>query len=434
MKFKIKFQKNIFVELQDFYKKSSGSSGCFILANINKNLIFVTELILPTFHQDGIRKNELCFASNDFASESIKKVKKTNDVLIYCNHHPDDNSIEFLREIHRKFTYDLFLGPSRKIVQGSLLFNGFNIFGKIFYEGSIADIDSYTILGRSIEIIYDNSIPHTTTIDSEKYNRQLPVTKEKGAIVLQNLNVGIVGLGGIGSPLAMMLAKIGVGKINLIDHDIVEKHNIPRIIGASEKDIGCHKVHVVKRFLDTFSDSEIEAIESKIDHSFDRFHEFDILFGCLDKHTPRAILNNAAIKFAIPYIDAGCAIPLGKNGDVIQAVTSTMTVLPSQACLWCADVLDGMKIQEESFSDEERQVFAIDGYLKDLVSAPSVISLTNLAASFSANRFFNLLGIYTEGIPVRTIFEADKFEPLHLNPLQKTNCKCRKNSPFRDNV
>lgn len=76
--------------------------------------------------------------------------------------------------------------------------------------------------------------------------------------------VTLVGVGGIGSPTALALAKLGVPKLTLIDHDRVENHNVPNQLFALE-DVGLLKVTSVQAACEAFSPTEVVAIQARIE-------------------------------------------------------------------------------------------------------------------------------------------------------------------------
>ena len=78
-----------------------------------------------------------------------------------------------------------------------------------------------------------------TTKKVERYNRQiiLPELGEKGQQRLQQAKVLIVGVGGLGSPVALYLTGAGVGTIGLVDDDMVSVSNLQRQVLYSEAEV-----------------------------------------------------------------------------------------------------------------------------------------------------------------------------------------------------
>ena len=77
-----------------------------------------------------------------------------------------------------------------------------------------------------------------------RYSRQilLPEIDINGQSLLAESTVVIIGIGGLGSPISMYLAAAGVGKLVLVDHDVVELSNLQRQIVHSTPDLGKNKV------------------------------------------------------------------------------------------------------------------------------------------------------------------------------------------------
>ncbi len=267
-------------------------------------------------------------------------------------------------------------------------------------------------------------------IDEDELNRQLLFMKKSGVQNLTNLNIAIVGLGGIGSPLAVMLAKMGVLKMTFFDGDKVEIHNLPRIHGASRSSIGQYKAVVVKDFIESFSRATI-GIKLKMISDADELMGYDFIFGCVDNHTARDIMNRASYTYAIPYVDSACAIPLNEIGNVEQSVVALNTVMPSSACLWCSQTLNAIQIMEESLSEEELEQRRIDGYILDVDEAPSVICLTSAVASMAINRMLNLLGVYSDEYPDRVIFDFDSTLLNESNFDKSEKCRCTLDNAFK---
>ena len=87
--------------------------------------------------------------------------------------------------------------------------------------------------------------------DYQRYSRQI-ILKKFGIIgqkKIMSSKVLVLGMGGLGCPLSIYLASLGVGKIGIVDNDKVELSNLNRQIIFNTRDIGKYKVDVAKKKL-----------------------------------------------------------------------------------------------------------------------------------------------------------------------------------------
>lgn len=100
-------------------------------------------------------------------------------------------------------------------------------------------------------------------MDNPLFERTHILIGDEGISRLQNANVFLAGIGGVGSFTAEALARAGVGKITLVDHDIVSGSNINRQLVALNSTIGLEKVEVMtRRIKDINPDCNLSVIKS----------------------------------------------------------------------------------------------------------------------------------------------------------------------------
>ena len=106
-----------------------------------------------------------------------------------------------------------------------------------------------------------------TEKEAARYNRQILLNEigETGQLLLKQARVLIVGVGGLGSPIALYLAGAGVGTIGLIDDDTVSETNLQRQVLYSEPEIGLSKAEQAKLRLQALnSDIRVEAWNERL--------------------------------------------------------------------------------------------------------------------------------------------------------------------------
>jgi molybdopterin-synthase adenylyltransferase len=170
-----------------------------------------------------------------------------------------------------------------------------------------------------------------TNEDMQRYSRQI-MLEEIGFVGMEKLRrakICVVGVGGIGNPIVTQLAAMGVGKLKIVDRDVVEISNLHRQHLYNESDIGKVKVEVAAERLKKINHHvKIEAVPLSITRytAESIVQGMDIIIDALDTVDARYALNDACIKYNIPFIYAGA---LGMLGSVC-------TILPNKsACLRC---------------------------------------------------------------------------------------------------
>lgn len=130
---------------------------------------------------------------------------------------------------------------------------------------------------------------------------------------LKNKHIVIAGLGGVGSWTAEHIARSGIGKITIIDNDIVSESNINRQLHALHSTIGERKTILIKtRLLDINPELDIEAIDIFIDdNNFKNIlsSKPDYILDCIDTLSPKINLIKYSLDNNIPLISA-----LGSGG------------------------------------------------------------------------------------------------------------------------
>ena len=135
----------------------------------------------------------------------------------------------------------------------------------------------------------------------------LPSVGMEGQRVLKAGRVLIVGVGGLGNPAAIYLAAAGVGKIGLLDKDIVEKSNLHRQVLYSESDIGKSKVDAAKnRLHDVNPNINVETYELVLDSSnaMQLLKEYDVVIDGTDNFPARYLINDACVLLGKPDVYA----------------------------------------------------------------------------------------------------------------------------------
>lgn len=141
----------------------------------------------------------------------------------------------------------------------------------------------------------------------ERYSRQmmLPQIGEAGQRRLARSSALIVGVGGLGSPVALYLAAAGVGRIGLVDADVVSVSNLQRQILYAESEVGLPKVEMAARRLAALnSDVEIETYACRLDESNAEsiISHYDVVVDGCDNLRTRYLVDDVCGRLNKPYV------------------------------------------------------------------------------------------------------------------------------------
>jgi adenylyltransferase/sulfurtransferase len=167
----------------------------------------------------------------------------------------------------------------------------------------------------------------------DRYVRQMryPPLGEDGQKKLLGSRVLICGCGALGSVLANTLARAGVGHLRIVDRDFLELNNLQRQVLYDEEDVeaGIPKAVAAQAKLQRInSQIDVEAHVTDVDHTNieSLLDGVDMILDGTDNFETRFLLNDASIRFDLPWVYGGC---IGAEGQ-------TMTVIPGETpCLRC---------------------------------------------------------------------------------------------------
>ena len=410
-------------------------NGCFLQARHYRAgsgaVLLITGVIKPAEDSWNFRGAHALAPSSSFISRCAAVSSATKSSLVMVHTHPNPRHPPTFSAIDERSNRMLFANLS-EILPGrplaSLVFGRDGVCGVVFEGGDLQRVGSVRIVGRTVrEFPAVGSAEGSGRIDS-RFDRQARAVGRENQQRLQDATVTIVGAGGTGSPAAVQLARMGVGRIQLIDMDTVDPTNLPRLYGASDADVGRPKVDVLRDHLLSFSGSSVSAVHGDVCDGgmAERLVESDVIIACTDNLASRSVLNEISSRFYIPLIDVGCRIRLDGDGAVSQAVARVQVVTPDTACLWCTGTLDGRRILQESFPEETRKKLAEEGYYEEIGEQPSIISLTTLAASMAVNKLLAVLGVFGSEYSFRTQIELKAGFMISDTPEIRPGCICRK--------
>jgi molybdopterin/thiamine biosynthesis adenylyltransferase len=146
----------------------------------------------------------------------------------------------------------------------------------------------------------------------------------------------VVGVGGLGSPVALYLATAGIGHLTLVDHDTVDLTNLQRQIAHTEARVGQPKVESARQALLAINPQlQVTALSERADAA--RLNalvsDADVVLDCSDNFTTRQAINAACVRHGVPLV-SGAAIRFDGQLAVYNPKDSSS---PCYACVFPPD-------------------------------------------------------------------------------------------------
>ena len=208
----------------------------------------------------------------------------------------------------------------------------------------------------------------------------LPEVGGAGQVRLAGAHVAVIGLGGIGSPALQYLAAAGIGRLSLVDNDVVDASNLQRQTIFTTRDVGHGKAVSARRWLANFDDTlVIDVSDTRItaDNATDLIAGADVVVDGTDNFATRLAVSDACVANAIPLLSAA----VGRFQGQVGAFAGH---LADQACYRC--------YVGDAFDAEDCDTCAEDGMLG---------AMAGWAGTFAALQAIRVLleGVSTLGDP-----------------------------------
>jgi molybdopterin/thiamine biosynthesis adenylyltransferase len=166
----------------------------------------------------------------------------------------------------------------------------------------------------------------------ERYSRQLvlPEWSEAAQVALRSASVLVVGAGALGAPVAAYLAGAGVGRLGVLDADVVELSNLHRQFLHASANVGIAKAESAAATLRALNPEVlVEAYQARLEPDNAPFlvEDQDLVVDCSDSFATRYAVNAACCAARVPLVEGGV---VGRSGLV-------MAIRPGEtACYRCA--------------------------------------------------------------------------------------------------
>ena len=310
----------------------------------------------------------------------------------------------------------------------AVMLPGGRMFGRAALpDGSFQPLDSILVPGSDL---------HFWTSD---YGSSIPAFARRHAQVfgagttrrLRDMAAAVVGCSGTGSPVIEQLARLGIGRLVLVDPDRVEEKNLNRILNASREDayLKRPKVEVMARAIASMGfATEVDIIPDDLatPRAVKAVAECDVVFGCMDGVEGRHLLNRLAAYYVLPYFDVGVKLEADGQGSITEACGAVHYIRPDGSTLQDRRVYSAAQLKAAGLRRTDPKAYRDQmraGYIRGVVEdRPAVISINMQMASTTVNEFLARLHPYryddnAEFAVVRTSFiQATNYHECDENP------------------
>lgn len=366
---------------------------CGRLSHKGENFLFVHKLFLIPYKK--------CKRSNDFVSWSTIDVENVLEeayskgfgIIKFHSHFEDNSDFSILDNNSDKSFFDSVYGwmdnelPHASVV----MYTDGSMKGRIIKQDlSFCPVDKISLIGENITMF--SKFEGNTNIH-KAFKRNSQTFGIKTVNTLKEMKIGVVGCSGTGSPLIEMLYRLGVGKLVIIDPDVMGVENLNRIISSKASDAAnCKlKVEVIKEHIESVNiGTEVITFSCLLQESQNAINECascDFIFGCMDSVEGRHYLNLISTNYLVPITDIGVKLVADGEGGIDSIIGNIHYVYSGSKTLLERGVYSIEQLSAESLkriSKEEygnRQVY----FENADVESPAVISVNSMCSSTAIN-------------------------------------------------
>ena len=252
------------------------------------------------------------------------------------------------------------------------------------------------VVGNGLLLSYDEKLLPAPAARHEQL-RTVSTWGEESQRHLVRVKVGVVGAGSVGGMVAEALARTGFIDVTLIDFDDIKRHNLDRLVYASERDIGSQKGETLARRLQqvaTASPFAVQPFDASVcdEEGLMAALDCDVLFSCVDRPRGRHVLNALAYAHLIPVVDGGISVRNNRSGRLTAADWRAHIAAPGKPCLHCLGqyLASDVALEREGLLDDPHY---IEGLPKDhhLKASENVFAFSMACGSMQMLQFLAMV-------------------------------------------
>jgi hypothetical protein len=266
-------------------------------------------------------------------------------------------------------------------------------------DGSFQPLDSIVVPGDDLRFWIPSSFERIPSFAQR--HAQLFGTGTTNR--LRQMAAAVIGCSGTGSPLIEQLARLGLGRLVLVDPDSIEERNLNRIVNSHREDAYLRrpKVEAMARAIAAMGfGTDVEIIHANLatPAAVKAVAECDVVFGCMDGVEGRHLLNRLSSYYLQPYFDVGVRLDADGKGGIDEACGAVHYLRPDRSTLQDRLVYTPGQLKAAGLQRTDPEAYREQlrvGYIHGVeVDRPAVISINMQIASIAVNEFLARLHPY----------------------------------------
>lgn len=230
--------------------------------------------------------------------------------------------------------------------------------------------------------------------------------RKEGLEKLRQANVLVVGMGGVGSFAAEFIARAGVGKMTIVDGDVVDITNINRQLPALHSTVGMPKVDVVgDRLMDINPELQLTRVKEFLspERAFEIVsEEYDFVVDCIDSVTPKLNLIIGAKRKKVKIISS-----MGAGGKMEAAKVKVADISNTENCFLAKAIKKRLK--EVKIDKGIKVVYSSE--IQDEGSLKTTDGKNYKKSFYGTNSYMpGLFGLYAAETVIRHLLKREKTE------------------------
>ncbi len=271
-------------------------------------------------------------------------------------------------------------------------------------DGTRTDLREVTVIGGNIRILTDGRRGRTLPALSPVDDRSTRLLGAGGLAQLRAARVAVIGCGGAGLLAVEYLARLGVGHLLVVDPDVIDETNLPRLTGARRldalpwlrrdgrpgwlQDLGARlatpKVCLARRVarrastVTTVTTIQADVTEREVAQALT---ECDFIVLAADTADARHLVNAVVQQYLVPAVQVGVKATVDQTGTLTDAFATARPIGPGHGCLWCQGLVTSATLAAQ-LQPQERRAAAHYGTGD---AAPAVITLNAIAVGVATS-------------------------------------------------